>query len=199
MANLKLLKNREQDLGHEFDLRGLGDDPIVRESDPIAVLSIAGEEDGLHKIMKLVQEYGLGVNLVKGSDQLHIQAGPAIQGGHKVQTVELYGLSLFLISKLQQSEDLIFSLWIADRLRFHLKKTQASIFDLNDQEVVAHIRWDGFLTLAQSVTLFLNQAGFAIARSQQQVVLDRPTALAHVQRELMQQKSALQDEVRRAA
>lgn len=187
MSKLKMIRNREEDLGHEFDLRGLGEDPILREADPIAVLSISGDDAELTHMTNLIRDYGMGVNIIKGEKEIHVHSGPSLKGGHKVQTVELYGLSLFLIHKMRPTDDVTMSLWIANRLRFHLEKSDASRFDLSQGELSKEIHWDGFLTLAQPVTLFLNQAGFDISRSQDRLTMDRPTALAHLQRELAKQ------------
>lgn len=199
MALLKLMKMREQDAGHEFDLRGFGEDPIIREADPIGVLSVAGDESALKKIKNSINEYGLAVVCHQGLDQLHVQAGMTVQGGHKVQVVELYGLALFLAQHLSNSDDVTFSLWTADRLHFHLSKTDGKSFDLSHPDVQSSIRWDGFLTLSRSVSLFLNQAGFVIAKAQKEVVLDRPTVMNLMQKELAAQTSAEVDMQRKAA
>ncbi|MGE3388349.1 MAG: hypothetical protein AB7K41_16610 [Bdellovibrionales bacterium] len=184
MAQLKLIRPRVSDVGDEIDLRGFGEDPLIKQADPVCVLSVAGEKSGLEQAQKLLNEYGLATTVYTQDELMHIQVAPQTTGSYKEHAVHLYGVVMYLMGKMDAKHDVSYSLWQADRLRFHLSKDSAMAFDLNNPDLIENVRWDGFMTVVYPVNLHLNQAGFEVSRTKLGMVLDREAALLQTRREL---------------
>lgn len=166
MANLHLAKERGSESKHEYDLRGLGNDPLL-QAYPFTVLLIESENHG--KFMRAARASGFQTELVKGS-LLSVFPRRKGQGEHKTQAIQLF---TFLLKHLDafSAKDRIY-LFEHNHLRFTLEnaiKNQHRELADEFSKQFSEVKWaEGkSIHFQYATTLHLSQAGFAVKSAQE--------------------------------
>lgn len=173
MGMFRVVKERVANVDHELDLRGLGGDSILTEADPLPVLSCSGSIEVIKKLISIGQSFDAALTKHQSKNSLHFMFENKKGVPFKHATVELFGLFHQICTSLNQSDDVVFSFWLADRMKFHMTKTDSRNYSAIES---AQPRWDSFLSLAYPLNIYLKQAGFNLSVDKNGISFSRKDA-----------------------
>jgi hypothetical protein len=168
MKRLRVVKERAtetQSTDFDQDLRGLGNDPILRESFPYTVLTVRGASTR-DPLVPFLRKYDLEALALGDATEIHLCAKERKEGAHKEHSVVLFIAALDFVAKIPGT---------AARLDFYnplqeriLQESRGEDHGVETSFVEKLKSWDsrGGVTIASAVTLGLEQAGFNIPSSQ---------------------------------
>lgn len=162
MRKLYVAKERGPDQGHESDLRGLGDEPVFKEVNPVAVLLIEASTTALTAIRTSLKEFAshLYFSETKSPHQLHISVlGNREEFKHHL--LLLFGAVLYLYRNGEKNVDFT--------ARLHLENTLHDL--LAGRPAPEQLSWDGLIDISYPCNLYLQQSGFNLPSTHRGVAL----------------------------
>ncbi|OFZ18632.1 MAG: hypothetical protein A2X94_01710 [Bdellovibrionales bacterium GWB1_55_8] len=162
MPKIRLVREREQNTEVSGDLRGLGNDPLLKDAFPRSVLMVklATQSHPLHQLARL---HGFSVEWHESQHLLSIAKRDPKDGEHKLDAVDLFTFLLSAFQKLGENFSASLIQWNILQSRMHDA--------IRNQEFSAsrHLvqRWeqghkDHALTLDAPSAHALHQSGFMI-------------------------------------
>jgi hypothetical protein len=169
MSKLRLVKERSRTVESENDLRGLGNDPVLTQGEPRAILTILGVTEDLRNIEEFLSKNCSDLKAESFDRGIHVTKYVASPESFKLDVVDLFAFYLELVIGPMKHKDITGQLWSDNAMKFHLTKTGPAPYAIEfDTSTVA---WDCILKVEFPVTFHLNQAGYDVPRSRQPIAL----------------------------
>lgn len=120
MSRLKLIVERKQDVGSEFDLRDLGRDPLLTETHPFSTLSIHDlAVDEASSFEATATHHGLHAKVHADHKALIIHTHKLIAGEHKIQAIHLFAFLMKNLGKIPSHAHCLMT--EVNRFKIHMK------------------------------------------------------------------------------
>jgi hypothetical protein len=161
--------------GHESDLRGLGQDPVLHDRDPRPVLTIATQGSVKDLVESLNERFKTELRVEPVRDGVHLLAAAPSPVSFKLNAVDIFVCFLDGVSRDLVKGDCAARLWLANPMRFHLSKSNSLVnFSIDKLDGTL---WDSFLKVDYPLSAYLRQAGFDIPMARQQLALSKTEIL----------------------
>lgn len=191
MAKLQLVKTRtgtgtiDADTA---DLRGLGNDPVIQDIQPIAVLTVSAGGSILQKLKSYISTKFSNINVTESSDKLNLTVVSKVPENFKLHVVDLYVTYLEIHNEKEFKDEVVGQLWLSNPLAFHIQKTEATSHAIEWRE--DGTLWDSVLKLAYPVNHYLAQAGFKVELTPDTLSIGEADLQRHFQELLMETSMA---------
>jgi hypothetical protein len=166
MRLLRVIRKRAEDQGSDFDLRGLGESPILADSHPVSVLVVSGIPAEQHEnFWQLAAEHALVAHHHSGKNTLIVHAEKFVPSQHKTQALRLF----FYFLKASEgfppgSHAVLFEVnRLAANARDAIEGKSRSLHEMVLDQVARWHNTTTFLAVSPHTVSHLNQAGFSLS------------------------------------
>lgn len=203
MSKLRLIKDRTQDVHTEFDLRGMGNDPLITQSFPIGALlikNIQGKDIG-----KTAAGFGFSLVHLHDHDSAMLHSSRLVAGEHKHHAIQLFLFSLHLLDQFGENTHF----FVSEISRLHLnlenaikgKNTPIGPLMLEKFNELDKHHHSHQLTVDGATAMHLQQAGFPVrAHAMANVSWNRKELLAvrdELKKELAERNKSMDEQSKR--